>query len=516
MSAFPFNLSLEDVASGFRLLNHKDTIRSSGLCMRSLEFLFIAQPLNFTEWMSTTMGNPEEYKQQIVTARALGKKQSYSELDHLRLVIPLESWMSLADALISNQLEMELRRAFPHLLSCSEPDGYFMGANRYTQPLDIAFGCQIMVEKALDMESCGGLAQFDIRQFYDSLPLVRLYQYLLELGVDTCLVKAAMFHQLLPKLVVQLSSVTSTSMDESSVVRHRATGGLTGSRTAGSLAKFIIACMMTSCRPQLLPYGFASCMFTSTWVDNIYTTGKSASAALEMARVLEDHWSLRWGLHIKAGSKLVMAVKGGTGCDTPNGWKQVDVFPVLGHYVSFNGNIDVCYGETTKEAWRAFWRNTSKRCVRTLPNILRAKRLARMVLPVFRYRWTRWPYTAWRASILDKLQRRMIGICMAYEPAPHADTTLFWRGRAKAAGNLANQSGRWSTLWAKAVVAWDDHLQRSRNSHSWANAITSLRDRDELAWRRASFGGRPRTRVEATWTCRRWQDGLVEAKTCAQ
>ena len=88
----------------------------------------------------------------------------------------------------------------------------------------------------------------------------------------------------------------------------------------------------------------------------------------------------------KEGSKLVMAVRGGASCDTQDGWPIVDVFPVLGHHIGANGKEVFCYGETVKQAWKAFWRNASKRCVQKLPITLSAKRLARMVLPIIPYR----------------------------------------------------------------------------------------------------------------------------------
>jgi hypothetical protein len=221
MDPFLFQLTMEEVADAFRNINHKDTIKRDGICSRSLELLFIAQPLHFIEWLSSGLGDPSVYRRQTVAARALGKEHSYSLLEQIRLVIPLDAWMSLTDSVISIRLEAELQQAFPDVLHDRQADGYFMGANRYTQPLDIAFGLQQAVEKALDMESRGGVAQFDISQFYDSLPLARLYHYLLQLGVDPGLVKAAMLHQLLPVLQVTLSATASTLTAESSLVSHR-------------------------------------------------------------------------------------------------------------------------------------------------------------------------------------------------------------------------------------------------------------------------------------------------------
>jgi len=511
--AFSLDVSVDEVARGFGMLNRKDTIKHDGVCVRSLELLFIAHPDEFTQWLASGIGDPDIYRSAKIMARPFGKEASYSVLDKIRLILPLSAWLSLADAIISSKLDDCFQSLFPELVPWLDSDGFFMGGNRFTQPLDITFGLQLAVEKALDLESCGGLAQFDIQQFYDSLSLRLISDFLLQLGVDWKIVTAALMHQLLPLIIVRLSGCSETPPSTSTCVSHRATGGLTGSRTAGVLAKFIVANMLSECKPLLLPYGFVSRMWISTWIDNVYITGKSASAAVSMAVILEDFLLRRWGLNVKADSKMVMPVHGGEPADLPPGWRLVHVFPALGHFIGDNGGIEFCYTEAVKEAWKAYWRNASRRSAQKLPNIMRAKRLNRMVLPVIRYRWTRWPWTLWRARLLDKLQRKMISMCISYLPQASAESSDYFRGRAKFAGNLAKQAGCWSTLWATDVVKWDEHRHRERNRWSWGNVLLKVRPRDELAWRRASFNGRPRTRACQGWACRRWHDGLEEAKT---
>ena len=103
-------------------------------------------------------------------------------------------------------------------------------------------------------------------------------------------------------------------------------------------------------------------------------------------------------------------------------------------------------------------------------------------------------------------------MCMSHQARVSAEVADHFRGRAKAAGTLAKQAGLWSVLWAKDVVNWDNHRHRERNRWSWGNVLLQVRPCGELAWRRACFGGRPRTRASQGWTCRRWLDGAEEAR----
>ena len=56
--------------------------------------------------------------------------------------------------------------------ACPKVLGTFVGARPLTQVLDIANGLHLVIKKALDGHSHGGIAQKDIEKFHDSISLL--------------------------------------------------------------------------------------------------------------------------------------------------------------------------------------------------------------------------------------------------------------------------------------------------------------------------------------------------------
>ena len=161
--------------------------------------------------------------------------------------------------------------------------------------------------------------------------------------------------------------------------------------------------------------------------------------------------------------------------------------------------------------WRAFYSNCAGRDVQRLSCKLRFTLLSRAVLPILRCRWTRWPFTVSRALALDGIQRRMVSIVLDVRMLAGESPAEFGHRRTGFISSVLRDTGRWSKMWAAALLGWAEHLGRARNAQTWAAKLADLRTPDELAHRRAHFG-RPDTRVGSGWIKRRWWESLPIAR----
>ena len=91
------------------------------------------------------------------------------------------------------------------------------------------------------------------------------------------------------------------------------------------------------------------------------------------------------------------------------GWKEVNIFPVLGHQIANDYGTDECFASVKVQIWKAARMN-----ITNLIEIVydRLKQVDRLLTPIVTYRWSRWPYHEKRARQLDKLQRDLINMCM--------------------------------------------------------------------------------------------------------
>ena len=93
----------------------------------------------------------------------------------------------------------------------------------------------------------------------------------------------------------------------------------------------------------------------------------------------------------------------------------------------------------------------------------------------------------------------------------HEAVETFVRRRGRAAGCEQAKLGRWSTLWANAVIGWDSHLQRDRNSKTWSSQLRLLSTPADLQQRRCVLG-RPQTRAQSGFIRTRWFEAVEAAK----
>ena len=105
----------------------------------------------------------------------------------------------------------------------------------------------------------------------------------------------------------------------------------------------------------------------------------------------------------------------------------------------------------------------------------------------------------------------MIALCLGLRLEQDEAVETFVRRRGRAAGREQAKLGRWSTLWANAVIGWDNHLQRDRNSKTWSSPLRLLSTPADLQQRQCVLG-RPQTGAQSGFIRTRWFEAVEAAK----
>ena len=71
--ALHLNFTHEDLSSGFRALHKKFKCDWQGVCVRSLEFLWMAQPAVFLSWFNQALSSSTTFKECSLNAAPFGK-----------------------------------------------------------------------------------------------------------------------------------------------------------------------------------------------------------------------------------------------------------------------------------------------------------------------------------------------------------------------------------------------------------------------------------------------------------
>ena len=188
--------------------------------------------------------------------------------------------------------------------------------------------------------------------------------------------------------------------------------------------------------------------------------------------------------------------------------------PCLGFVLQDTGAITDDFEDALQKAWGAFFANYG-------PGLLKCSLWRRMlflqsnVLSVFKYKFSRWPWSKTIAGKLDACQTHMIALLNPLPRRTGEDQDYFNR-RILAAGRLATSSGRWSHHWASALCSWEAHVNRAHDPKSWSKAVYSYRGASWLQQRRAAFssGQTSRTNTRSLHACvaARFEESLVTAR----
>ena len=241
---------------------------------------------NYFEKMINT--NTEMMKQ-TVEAKLRGKGTPRPMLKEIRAVVPQTAVMGIADVVIATRLEDDIDKIH------GKRDGIMSGGGRKTQVLDVAMGMSLCIEKGMDRRSAAVAAQMDIEAYYDKLPVVLVAELLLEKGADPAVVEAAVRHQMLCQININVKNTNRR-------MKTRSSGGLTGSRVGGQLARVPVEQMMRD-NFEMLKRASFDCgegrfVGPGSWVDNLYLLGASATTVAHTMTNIEQYLQTRWHLRI--------------------------------------------------------------------------------------------------------------------------------------------------------------------------------------------------------------------------
>ena len=188
----------------------------------------------------------------------------------------------------------------------------------------------------------------------------------------------------------------------------------------------------------------------STYVDNLFAIGRTANG---VATILDDaarELNTEWNLHIKPSSRCLMPAKNAIdkSVANPEKWPIVISFTALERFLQHDGGVNECFAHTLRQMWKAFWANCGCADARRFPLEQRLVLLTRAVVPVLRFRWTRWPFSISRAKHLDAAQRKMLKICVHVRPLPRETMEHFVGRRERLVGILQKDIGQ-NSLCAK-------------------------------------------------------------------
>ena len=315
-------------------------------------------------------------------------------------------------------------------------------------------------------------------------------------------------------MLVQVRICLSNSF-ETPVVSNRGKGGLTGSRVALALAQIPIEHLLFEFADRWRSRSFEKKVSCGSWIDNLYWVGNNPLETISMAEDASTFLKSVWGLDVKQGSRVYMASLGHSqipdDCDSLALWKRDETFRVLGHILMSSGSNDACIKLALSNAWKAFWAKVGGSRASKVPVRFKLGQIEKCVKPILSFRWVRWSFTATTARRLDRVQRHMIRCCVRPRKLSNESPASF----AVRANILVSEAQRravpWSSVWAKSLFKWAEHIQRNTANACWSTRVLDVRPSSEVNSLRAFHGGRPQTRALSGFCSRRWTDGVHAA-----
>ena len=431
--------------------------------------------------------------------------------EKLRAILPPPWLLRILHYIVVSQLEPFVKRECPQ-----EPHVYLSGGTKGTQTGDIAFSFFLAVEKGLDRGSQIGIAQCDLKQYFDFVPIGRVSQHMVRhMGVPLGLARAALLLHIGPRIVLCVGAAACE-------LPARTRGVTTGSASAALISRIPIEAVARRRSHIWKLHGFAledgAGVFSfGNWADNAFSMGPDPSSATKILDDFSDEMVRVWGLHMGEDSREVLIVRGAhepTQAMLQRGWQPKSVMKVLGHMVGSDGSCECDFADAIASMWKGFWGNFGNQALARGHVETKLRLLDRAVKSRFSHRCAFWPWTPARAKRLDKVQTKMIAKFVQVVPDPGESTREYHKRRALKAAAVARVAGRWSKTWAVHIKKWDDHL--SRHPNSWGARLLKFRGSAWLAARRVqqpgagahtSRAGRTATRAVRGPVHIRWETG---------
>ena len=457
----------------------------------------------------------EQMRSFIIDGQMKGKLASRTGRRDVRAILPLPALLAVCDCIVAKKIEVFLSQ----LLPC-DPH-YFAGACKGTQTSDIVFPITLAIEKGLDYFDEAAAAVADVRAYYDSLSPLLIARWLQNRGVPEVICGALMRLHVLPRINVRFGKCVF-------LLRQRACGVLTGTRTANVVARIPIADACQELNQALEDKGFPTPGGThviSSWVDNLTSIATNVQDACDSMDLVRAHLQDQWHLDFKDSSMEVISVQP-LGVEVFNGYVVKNNLVLLGHFISDDGKLDYPWREVRRRVLAALYSKFRACKLRVLSLDGVAEEINRHLWPVVQFRSNNWPFRKDVAEKMDSLQSHCIAIASCIGPNQDEDVGEYHRRRAKTAGVAAASAGRWSLKWAKQVVAWHNHNLRNTGGLLWGPDVMQVRP---MSWlqslrqrhvpRRSTAvnpftvdAGRLGTRARRGGPSRRWEDAIGDAR----
>ena len=169
----------------------------------------------------------------------------------------------------------------------------------------------------------------------------------------------------------------------------------------------------------------------------------------------------------------------------------------------------MCFTNTKKSLWRAFWGNCGHRSFKHAAANLKRVPLDRACKPVLSFRCSRWPPQPVIARELDRVQSKMAAVMLCAKRREGEAVDIYIKRRNRAAAEFSRESGLWSKHWFERALEWDAHVRRGHNPYSWPTLLANFHGEDWLEEQRmlTNFHG-TQTRRQAGRPAMRWHEGI--------
>ena len=154
----------DEVLSSCQAIRHTNKIDMDGLCVQIILATARATHRAIANLLSIILSDTATMTSLRVRACLFGKRGPDTAAKDTRAIIPLGAVMQICDSILANRFHCKLNAL------CPDIDGCFFNAQPQTQTLEIAHAAHLVLEKGMDAESAGSVAQAAVQTFYDSLP----------------------------------------------------------------------------------------------------------------------------------------------------------------------------------------------------------------------------------------------------------------------------------------------------------------------------------------------------------
>jgi hypothetical protein len=430
----------------------------AGVCAAALRLVpEVAQPV--ASLASLLLSSDDEWEHVVVEGFVKGKERGLIPMSKTRGLLPQTVLLNILNRIVMGRIS-------PHLDAASERLGVkniILGGGKGSQPQDITFATAQVLEKGRDRMNAGAVAQSDIEKFHDRVPWGFTLKGLLSRQVPEAWARAALRLHRCPRVHLRVGSVSTRTLERTRSV-------LTGSPSAGMLARISVEDTFLAAETEMEPYGFkvddTHRLVAMSWSDNLFTFSDTMSNACEMMSIWSHHFNVLCGLTLKPGSHET--IQSSTRryehtqfLSSGVAWKAVSSMLSLGQCLTSTGDQSEDRKRVRRSWEAAFWRNAR---ILTCTKIGVASRLqfwGSLSRGIGGFRYCMWTPSrtaskiveGWHNLILQRIVR------VAFEEGESRER--FCRRRNQVVACHREQFRLAVSLeWSLSLVRWVEHLHR--------------------------------------------------------